>query len=72
MNLFFFSISQLRYGGDGREQNWQFYTANQALAIITIIVLVLYTVIRFVWFSRIGGLYMFKRLALAAILVTAY
>lgn len=72
MNLFFFSVAQLRYSGEAWKLNWLYYTKSQALAILTIIVIILYTVIRFIWFNRIGGLYMFKRILLAAILVTAY
>lgn len=72
MVIFFFSVTQLIYGGDYDEKNHRsFHRANFAAAIFFVTLISLYMVIRF-FFNKIGGLYMFKRLAIALILVDAY
>lgn len=72
MNLMFFSISQLAYSGDAYLNGFQdYYDRSNTLAIITIIVLSVYTFIRFL-FNPIGGLYMLKRILIALILVFGF
>lgn len=72
MNLMFFSISQLAYSGDAYLNGFQdYFDRSQTLAIITIGVLFVYASVRFL-FNAIGGLYMFKRILIAVILVFGY
>jgi hypothetical protein len=72
MVIYFFSVTQLLYGKsyypDG---HGSFHSANMAVAIIFISLITVYMVVRF-FFNRIGGLYMFKKLSIALILVDAY
>ena len=72
MNLMFFSISQLAYSGDAYLYGFQdYFDRSQILAIITIATLFIYSFVRF-FFNAIGGLYMFKRIIIAVILVFGY
>jgi hypothetical protein len=71
MVIFFFSVTQLIYGGDYPEKDRSFHRANFAAAIFFVTAISIYMFVR-CFFNLIGGLYMFKRLAVALILVNAY
>jgi hypothetical protein len=72
MVIFFFSVAHLLYGEDYIPSSESgFHDTNTVFSIIFICLLVVYMIIRFI-FNRIGGLYMFKRLSIALILVDAY
>jgi hypothetical protein len=71
MVIFFFSVTQLIHGGEYPESNKSFHRANFAAAIFFIASISLYMLVRF-FFNKIGGLYMFKRLSIALILVDSY
>lgn len=74
MNLVFFSTSQLAYSTgayEGSPQFQDYFDRSQALAIITLVVIIIYTFIRFA-FNLFGGLYMLKRILIAVILVFSY
>lgn len=72
MNLVFFSVAQLAYGaGDYSGQYKEYFEKSQALAIITLVFVAAYTIIRF-RFSFFGGLYMIKRIIIPIILVFSY
>ena len=71
MNLMFFSVTQLHYGSIYPKHNQDYHEASQALAITTIVVLCIYTVVRYL-FHKLGGIYMGKRLLLAVFLALSY
>jgi hypothetical protein len=68
----FFSVAQLAYSKDAWQDGFQgYYDRSQALAIITLLFIVVYSIAR-CRYNRIGGLYMFKRVFIAVILVFSY
>lgn len=71
MNLWFFSCSQLLYGYQGSNRDIDFFNSSQAMAIVTIIFLTIYTLLR-ISLNTLGGVYMIKRLLIATILAPAY
>jgi hypothetical protein len=70
MNIFYWAIAFLKYEEDIVNYDDSFYTANKIAACVLIAVISVYAFIRFC-FNKIGGLYMFKRLIIAAILAAA-
>jgi hypothetical protein len=72
MNLMFFSVSELAYSYGANQGGFQdYYDRSRILAIITIVIIGVYTIIR-LSFNPIGGIYMLKRCLIASILVFAY
>lgn len=72
MNLIFFSVSQLAYSGGAWQNGFQdYFDRSQTLAIITLIVMFVYTIGRLIY-NPLGGLYMLKRSLIAVILVFSY
>lgn len=72
MNLIFFSVSQLAYSGGAWQNGFQdYFDRSQVLAIITLCVVFIYTILRLM-FNSLGGIYMLKRALIAVILVFAY
>jgi hypothetical protein len=72
MNLVFFSVSQLAYSYGAWNNGFQdYFDRSQILAIITLCVVSIYTILRLI-FNPIGGLYMLKRTLIPVILVFAY
>jgi len=71
MNIFYWSVAQLLYSDNAQNQDDDFYHANNKAAIAFIVVYSAYSIIRFIFFNTVGGLYMFKRLLIAAILAAA-
>jgi hypothetical protein len=70
MNIFYWSIAHLLYSDNIQNQDEDFYRANNKASIAFIVVFIIYAIIRS-YFNKIGGLYMFKRLIVAAILAGA-
>ena len=73
MNLVFFSVSQLAFSSkpSGGENFIDYYNRSQALAIISLIVVFAYTVLRLI-FNPLGGIYMLKRTLISVILVFSF
>lgn len=71
MVLFFFSVSQLLYDDVYPEASSDFHHSNVGASIFFICIISVYTLVR-AYFNPIGGLYMFKRIVIALILVGAY
>jgi hypothetical protein len=72
MNLIFFAVSELAYSQGANLTGFQdYYSRSRALAIITICIICIYGLFRW-FFNAIGGLYMFKRIISAVILVFSY
>ena len=67
MNIFYWSVAHLLYS----DNNDDFNSDNNKAAVAFIIAYSAYSVIRFIFFNRVGGLYMFKRLLIALILAGA-
>ena len=72
MNIFYWSVAFMKYRNNGFVHNDQdnFFDNNKTAAIVFIAVYGAYAFIRFC-FNQIGGLYMFKRLIIATLLVVA-
>ncbi len=71
MNIFYWSVANLLYCDDeGKKLDKDFFAANTKASIAFIVIFCSYAVIRF-FFNKIGGLYMFKKLIIAAILAAA-
>jgi hypothetical protein len=70
MNIFYWSVAHLLYSDEGKKIDEDFYNANTNASIAFIVIFCVYAVIRFC-FNKIGGLYMFKKLIIAAILAAA-
>lgn len=71
MNIFYWSVANLLYCDDeGKRFDEDFYNANTKASIAFIVIFCAYAVIRFC-FNKIGGLYMCKKLIIAAILAAA-
>jgi hypothetical protein len=70
MNIFYWSVANLLHSNNIQNQDEDFYQANKNASIAFIVAYSAYGLIRF-FFNRIGGLYMFKRLLIAAILAGA-
>jgi len=70
MNIFYWSVAHLAYSDNFQNQDEDFYRANNKASIAFIVIFIGYAIIRF-YFHKIGGLYMFKRLIIAAILAVA-
>ena len=71
MVIFFFSVTQLLYDDEYPQTDSGFHHSNVSASIFFICIISVYTLIR-AYFNPIGGLYMFKRIAIALILVAAY
>ena len=71
MVVFYFSVTQLLFGKNYPDSASGFHTTNKVFAIIFICLIGTYMVVRF-FFNFIGGLYMFKRLSIALIVVDAF
>lgn len=70
MFIFYWAVAFLKYSSSGESISPDFYNANKKASIAFIIIFGAYAIIRFC-FHKIAGLYMFKKLALAATLVGA-
>jgi len=70
MNIFYWSVANLMYSDKSQNIDKSYYDANQAASIAFVVIFCAYALIRFC-FNRIGGLYMFKKLLIAAILAAA-
>lgn len=71
MNIFYWSVANLLYcDNEGKKIDESFFNANTKASIAFIVIFCAYAVIRF-FFNKIGGLYMFKKLIIAAILAAA-
>lgn len=71
MNIFYWSVANLLYCDDeGKRIDEDFFNANTKASIAFIVIFCAYAVIRF-FFNKIGGLYMCKKLIIAAILAAA-
>lgn len=68
MTIFYWAVAHLLYSDNGDTIDSDFYWANDIASIVFIAIYGAYAIIRF-YFRPIGGLYMFKRLLFAAILV---
>lgn len=71
MNIFYWSVAHLLYSDNALGLDEGFYSANNKASVAFIVIYSAYAVIRFVFFNKIGGLYMFKRLLIATILAAA-
>ena len=67
----FFSVSQLHYGMNYPTEHEDYFKRSQALAIVTIVVLSIYSILRTI-LNPLAGIYMIKRLLLAVFLSLAY
>ena len=70
MNIFYWSVANLLYSDNIQKQDSGFYDANKAASIAFIVIFSVYAIGRLI-FNRIGGIYMIKRLLIAAILAGA-
>ena len=70
MNIFYWSVANLFYCDEGKNIDESFYNANTKASIAFIVIFCAYAIIRF-FFNKIGGLYMCKKLIIAAILAAA-
>lgn len=71
MNIFYWSVANLLYCDDnGKKLGEDFVSANTKASIAFIVIFCAYAVIRF-YFNKIAGLYMCKKLIIAAILAAA-
>lgn len=71
MNLFFFSITQLKYGHIEVIADSNFHRASIALAITTLVAALAYVALR-IASDPVAGLYCSKRLVIASVLATTY
>lgn len=71
MNIIFFSMTQLLYGEGGFEKSTDFYDSSQGLAITSIILILIYSILR-MSVNLLGGIYMLKRMIIAIVLAPAY
>lgn len=71
MSICYWSVANLLYidGADATDSD--FYYTSRSVSIFFIVIISLYTVVRW-FFHPIGGLYMAKRVLLAAILAASY
>jgi len=74
MNIFYWAVANLLYSKNNFFDNNQtfhdFFNSNKIASIVFIAVISAYAILRFC-FNKIGGLYMFKKLAIAVILAGA-
>jgi hypothetical protein len=71
MAIFYWSVANLLYISGADSVDLDFYNASRGVSIAFIVVIVCYTVGRWL-FNYIGGLYMSKRILIATILAAAY
>jgi hypothetical protein len=73
MNIIYWAIAHLLYRGNCMTEycDKDYYFKNLVLAGVFIGVLTVYTLIR-LWYDKIGGLYMVKRVAISALLAGAF
>ena len=71
MNLIFFSLTQLHYSYNHTYTADEFFERSQAMAIITLVVYSIYTILKLL-FSPLGGIYMLKRFSLCLCLAFSY
>lgn len=71
MNIMYWAIAHLLYREGGQYINNDFYTSSSSVAVFFIVLIALYAVIRLL-FNPLGGVYMLKRILIAAILAPAY
>jgi hypothetical protein len=71
MSIFYWAVANLMYIGNTPTTNQSFYNASKVVSIFFIVIITIYTLVR--WFrSALGGLYMSKRILIAAILAASY
>ncbi len=71
MSIFYWSVANLLYSSGADAINSDFYHTSVSVSIFFIVVIAIYTIVRWV-FHPIGGLYMAKRILLATILAASY
>jgi len=71
MIIFFWACANLLYIKGADVFDLDYYNRSKGLSIIFLVIICLYTVIRAI-FNPLGGLYMAKRILLAAILAATY
>ena len=71
MSIFYWACANLMYIKGADSTDADYYHTSQTVSIFFIVVISVYTLIR--WFiNPLGGLYMAKRILLAAILAASY
>lgn len=70
MNIIYWSFAHLQYSESGKRIDEDFYNQNRYASIAFVIIICVYAFVRFC-FNKIGGLYMFKKILIAAILSAA-
>lgn len=71
MNIVYWALVHLQYRGTPAYNYTDFWQSSAAVAIIFLIAICIYSLVRVI-FNPLGGLYMFKRVLVAAILSHAY
>jgi hypothetical protein len=71
MNLTFFSVTQFRYGNNSTIQNEYFLNVSNAISIIILIVIIIYTILRTVY-NPIAGIYCIKKFCIGIILACTF
>lgn len=71
MSIFYWSVGNLLYSSGADSLNSDFYHTSISVSIFFIVIISLYTLVRW-FFHPIGGLYMAKRILLATILAAGY
>ncbi len=71
MNIFYWACANLLYINGAEGTNADFYNTSKSVSIFFIAIITLYAFVRW-FFQPIGGLYMGKRIILAAILAASY
>jgi hypothetical protein len=71
MSVFYWSCANLLYINGADSTDADFYNTSRAVSIFFICIITIYTLARW-FFHPIGGLYMAKRILLAALLAGSY
>jgi hypothetical protein len=71
MNIFYWACANIMYINGAENTNADFYNTSKSVSIFFIVIIIVYTLGRW-FFQPIGGLYMAKRIILAAILSASY
>lgn len=71
MSIFYWSVADVLYSSGADVLNSDFYHTSISVSIFFIVIISLYTLVRW-FFHPIGGLYMAKRILLATILAAGY
>ncbi len=72
MSLTFWSVAHLLYkGSSGEVSDSDFYDSSTGLAIATLVLVGVYSLVRTAW-STLGGIYMLKRILIAIVVAASY